>query len=592
VSIEQMTGDNLLQYGVIIYVGHGGFRQPTTDGKILTTTLATGQEIGTISEAFEKKYRDKLALAIIDGSPRYSITVPWLEATTNACYSNSIVYIGACNSFRDDDLYNYFWDNGARSYLGFTYYTFYHLENEDQNQAKAVLYGYLEGLSYGASSKNSFMLHPKIIQNEYPLFTALINSFTASKWKGYSNVYLTYPKPYDLKHTINKNLVTFSWSNPPSSGQYKYYVYLNGSAYESQTTRSLTLQDLAPGSYNWYVQADLYYGDQFIESFTSDEKSFTIAQASQNKPIKSMSLSTNYPGAYFSDVSLDFKYDSKGRLSSVGNGMYTFSYSGNTMTFSDNGTAQLNSSGQFSSITWYRTTVTFKYDSEGRLSSLNDSGMKINYKWSGNDLYSVTYSDGSTEMKPHFEPSSYPAPEKGVDINLMMRIFLNEIGLEGVLPDGNCFPMMASLIGKRSEHVLGLQVSDTETIDRRGFDAFSQYKGSDGKWHTLDPNTLYTNWTEGTGEFEVKGSNVPYKLESKSWNWTADSSGAVTKGIWPLVQYVASSVTGTMVVRRSSEDINYDGVVDGRDITVSFKNGQVSGSSSKKNYSITFTFGY
>lgn len=312
---------------------------------------------------------------------------------------------------------------------------------------------------------------------------------------------------------------------------------------------------------------------------------------SGGKPIKSMSLSTNYPGAYFSDLSLDFKYDSKGRLSSVGNGMYTFSYSGNTMTFSDKGTAQLNSSGQFSSITWYQTTVTFKYDSNGRLSSINDSGMKINYKWSGSDLYSVTFSDGSTGMNPHFEPSSYLAPEKGVDINLMMRIFLNEIGFEGVLPDGNIFPMMASLIGKRSEHVLGLQVSQTATFDRVGNEGFSQYKGNDGKWHSLDYDTLY-NWTEGSGSFEVKGSNVPYKLESKSWNWTADSCGAVTKGVWPLVQHIAQSVTGTMVVSKSSHDINGDGIVDSRDISISFKNGMVSGSSSKKNYSITFTFGY
>ena len=344
------------------------------------------------------------------------------------------------------------------------------------------------------------------------------------------------------------------------------------------------------------TEAKTYSGKMVLKSnaVNAQEASFSVGGkgiAAPVKMLKSLALSTNYPKAYFSDVSLNFSYDSQERLTSVGDGMYTFRYSGNTMTFSDNGSAQLNSSGQFSSITWRGATYKFKYDSQGRLTSLNDSGMQINYRWSGNDIYSITYSDGTTEMNPHFQPSPYMAPDKGVDVNLIMRIFLNEIGFEGVLPDGNCFPMMPGLIGKRSEHILGLQINDTESVTGWDINAYnSQYKGSDGQWHKLDYSVL-ENWPEGTGSFEVKGSNVPYKLECKPWVWTADSSGAVTKAVWPVVQYVAS-VTATMDVSRDY-DYNGDGRINSEDLpTIRFRNVKVSGSSSQKNYSFTFTYGY
>lgn len=601
VSIEQMTGDNLLQYGVIIYIGHGGFRQPTTDGSSLTTILATGQEIGTISKEFENKYRDKLALAIYDGNPRYYITIPWLEATTNACYSNSIVYIGACNSYRDDDLFNYFWDNGARSYLGFGYYTFYHLENEDQNQAKAVLYSFLEGLSFGASSKNSFTLAPTIIQNEYPYFAAIYNSFSAAKWSG-NNVYLTYPKPNNLKNTIKDNTVTFSWNNPPSSGQYKYYVYLNGIAYESQTERGLTLNDLTPGPYNWYVQADLYYRGKLIESFTSDTEYFTIDLPKKDKPVKSMSLTTDSPNAYFNSVKASFVYDSQGRLvgfsGSDGNStvVYNYTYSGNSMTYSDNGSAKLNSQGQFSTYTWYGNTYRFNYDSSNRLSSLSLGSESINYKWRGNDIYSILYSDPSyyesgLPSNLHFEPSPYNAPTTGVDINLVMRIFMAEMGLDSLFPDGNFLAMMPGIIGKRSEHVLGVQFDTYEqSVNEYGISAFSQYKGKDGSWHAITPDVLY-NWREGYGSFEVKGTKFPCKQESKPWVWTADNDGAVIRAKWPLF-FSYGNVSGTLVVSAGDWDRDGDGIISEHDATFSIKNGRVTSVTSTESFSYNFTFGY
>lgn len=604
VSIEQMTGDNLLQYGVIIYIGHGGFRQPTTDGSSLTTILSTGQEIGAISEEFEKKYKDKLALAIYEGNPRYYITIPWLEATTNACYSNSIVYIGACNSYRDDDLFNYFWNNGARSYLGFDDYTDYNLKNEDLNQATAVLYSFLEGLSFGASSNNAFNLHQTIIRNEYPLFASIFNSKSAARLDGDNSVYLTYPKPNNLKNTIKDNIVTFSWNNPPSSGQYKYYVYLNGMAYESQTARGLTLNDLTPGPYNWYVQADLYYKDKLIESFTSNTESFTIDPPKTDKPVKSMSLTTDSPNAYFNSIQASFVYDSQGRLVGFsgddGNGndttvVYNYTYSGNTMTYSDNGSAKLNSQGQFSAYTWYGNTFQFNYDSSNRLTSLSLGNESINYKWKGNDIYSILYSDPSyyeSDMpsNPHFEPSPYNAPTTGVDINLVMRIFMAEIGLEELVVDGNFLAMMPGLIGKRSEHVLGLQFDTYERSSVDSFEAFSQYKGKDGNWHAITPDVLY-NWKEGYGSFEVKGTKFLCKQESKPWVWTTDSDGAVIRAKWPLV-FSYGNVSATLVVSTGTYDRDGNGVIDEYDATFSIKNGRVTSITSTGNFSYNFTFGY
>ena len=355
-NLEKMVGDSLSQYGVIMYVGHGGYRMKSADGSFVSTTISSGQKVGTLSEEFEELYRDKLALLIHDGNAEYAVTVPWLDATTSNDYQSSFVFMGACNTYKDDDLYDYFWRHKARAYIGFNWYSWHNLETDSCNQPNAVLCSVIKGLSYGASIQNTMGLYSTIIKKDYPLLPEVFNALSAIKWTINPYLYLVYPAPTNLKNTeIRDSRTTLLWEQSKNTGEYKFQVHIKWpnsnsyTTYNSTNSKAYTTDALQPGEYSWYVEANLYYDGKVIETFTSETKHFTVTKETPEaidlglpSGIKwaSFNLGATKPeeyGDYFAwgEMEAKSKYDWSTYIWSNG------SYSSLTKYYSDDGKVSL-----------------------------------------------------------------------------------------------------------------------------------------------------------------------------------------------------------------------------------------------------------
>ena len=155
------------------------------------------------------------------------------------------------------------------------------------NQTRDIMYCLMRSLCYGMSfsqAVNHIHDYSDIWTLEYKAF-CYRNPYTFNNTSE-DNVFLIDPHPFDLQNTVNNNIVTVSWKNPQTAGDYRYRVkiYRDGVSerwYKPQTTRGVTISDLEPGTYSWLVQADLYYDGKMFESYTTDGEPFTIKQTSQ-----------------------------------------------------------------------------------------------------------------------------------------------------------------------------------------------------------------------------------------------------------------------------------------------------------------------
>ena len=279
VGIQHFYGDSLSKYDLIIVLTHGGENGWICAGRV-------------DPESFIDKYEDSFQEGVhyyryIDnGYVEIGVSSEWLEATTTADYPNSIVYFGACHSYENTLFNNYFHRHKAKAYAGFAGVAYFR-EYGDMNQTRDIMYCLMRSLCYGMSfsqAVNHIHDYSDIWTLEYKAFCYL-NPYTFNNTSE-DNVFLIDPHPFDLQNTVNNNIVTVSWKNPQTAGDYRYRVkiYRDGVSerwYKPQTTRGVTISDLEPGTYSWLVQADLYYDGKMFESYTTDGEPFTIKQTSQ-----------------------------------------------------------------------------------------------------------------------------------------------------------------------------------------------------------------------------------------------------------------------------------------------------------------------
>ncbi len=329
------------------------------------------------------------------------------------------------------------------------------------------------------------------------------------------------------------------------------------------------------------------------------------------KILKSLTLETDYPEAYVPKLSLSFAYDDRNRLTkaSAGTGQdeeedIFFEYSGNTMKiigYDDEPIEiKLDASGNFDSMqSEDGTSVSFKYDSDNKLTAISGGDSSLDYQWKGNDLYSYSYSyEGQPEELErtfHFEPSAFSAPVQGVDINMMIRFITTGIGIEYLFEiERTMFLMtMPGMIGKRSEHVLSTVVEDFTVSDEELSSLYlyanngGEFLGPDGEWHKLNSNTIY-NWPYGVGSFDLRCATFPYKNMFKAWDWTSEGN-ILTGATWPLVIQDAS-VTAKMVVY--DYDRNGDGRIDSYEVAYRVEDFEVTPAQTSRQYSLDFSFEY
>ena len=315
IKLRHFTGDNLSQYALVLIASHGADRFTTMDGTITTTVVNTGIEVGTLDDGLD---RSLLAAAICNGKTNYYVTVPWLEATTSEpdAFAGSLVYFGSCRSYKDDDFAGFFESHHA-GFLGHDSIMAVQFDN-------MVMHSLVNSLSKGmsfTSAVESISRDPWVKSEQKRLAggTLWFFDFTASTvpWKVSpsklkkvdSPLHLIDSAPVNLRHNVKGNRARMIWDLPFSDGEFQYKVHLNGQVFESDTPKGFTSGPLKPGSYTWYVVAELLFEGEVVDSFRSTEDHFSVGEGTSSMSADAVDLglsvkwaSANVGAASSSDI--------------------------------------------------------------------------------------------------------------------------------------------------------------------------------------------------------------------------------------------------------------------------------------------------
>ena len=294
-GINTFMPDTLCKYGLIIVSTHGNYEGfLDQEGNDVGTVLSTGSKIGTID--FDTPQYKKLAAFLTKGeNNRYYVSVPWLEEVEeeegfNPFYDNAIVVMMACNSFRLQNMAQYFTSRNASIYYG-------NKRKVNYDDTRAGLKGLVEYLSMGMSVRNA------VETMKDKDFSILGRTFFPGLLSDEPNgtAYLINPTPTNLQNSeIRDGKTTLIWDQVKTIGDYRFKVHLKGpgsdsySSYESSTSRAYTTEDLQPGDYSWYVEAILYFGGKEIETFLSDTKHFTVKEEQETFQAIDLGLSVKW----------------------------------------------------------------------------------------------------------------------------------------------------------------------------------------------------------------------------------------------------------------------------------------------------------
>jgi len=127
VTIDYFRGDSLKQYGVIYIQTHGAHSLRTLSGEENSMAfLLTSNRINHyyyIFSSYSKEDMKDLAGGVINGVPYLAVSERWINRNLNSL-PNSLVYIDACQSAKDARLSTVFFNNGAKAYVGWVYYSY------------------------------------------------------------------------------------------------------------------------------------------------------------------------------------------------------------------------------------------------------------------------------------------------------------------------------------------------------------------------------------------------------------------------------------------------------------------------------------
>ena len=316
VHAEHFWGDSLAKYDIIMMLTHGG-----------PDAVCVGHYDSNKDDflsSVDESILEHLGRYAVEGTLEISVDKEWFDLTTTTDYPNSIVYIGACHSYDEGtSLHSYFHNHKAKAYSGFSG-TVHFNSLTDVSQTRDILYSMTRSLCQGMNYRQAID-HLHIYDD---IWTRDMNSFCKNNPYVFKNTYeenlfLVDPYPFDLKAIVNKNVVTLTWNNPTTLGSYQYSVNVDGQWYESQTSRGVTIPDMAPKEdYSWFVQADLYYDGQLIESYTTQGEPFSVLEPADEMVL----LTRTYNGKTYSIIRKNTS-DTDCRINGDGSKFYTCSYS-------------------------------------------------------------------------------------------------------------------------------------------------------------------------------------------------------------------------------------------------------------------------
>lgn len=276
-DLSRFRADTLAKYDAVLIRTHGGCWEYKKYSDLPFTICTTGQDIETNPESFDPKLFSTLETQIMAGGsiPRYVITEAWLRATCgDSRFNSTIIYNGSCKSHISNDFASFFDEKGASGYYGF---------NEEINPTVAteVLYSICRSLWRGMTVIKTF----NYTYQDPDLYTSSLKSLVEKYKKRFSwninflktDYSLVDPTPFDLNHTFQGENVLLTWNVNPTKGNYKYTVVLDGwREYDAGTELSYTVPASGKYEHEWYVRADLYIGNEKIDTYTSETDKYLV----------------------------------------------------------------------------------------------------------------------------------------------------------------------------------------------------------------------------------------------------------------------------------------------------------------------------
>ena len=273
-ELKLFRGDNLAKYDLVMIRTHGGSRTYLSESPY--TITCTGQDFNNYPDELDPKlFSDIETMMMKQISPRYVITESWLRKTSQSVnFSSSIIYNGSCHSYENSDYHDFFMiDKKAVAYAGFngTVHTPYD---------NAVLYSICRSLSRGMSLTKAIGYvekDPELQTETVQYYKSISGMFSFDIAKG--NYTLVDPTPYGMDSKVQGNQVQLTWSVAPTKGSYRYTVLMGEKEYPAGNNLSISVPLGQANQYEWSVRADLYIGQELIQSFTSEKGHFQTSDS-------------------------------------------------------------------------------------------------------------------------------------------------------------------------------------------------------------------------------------------------------------------------------------------------------------------------
>ena len=277
-DLSKFRGDNLAKYDLVLLYTHGGLWEIPSYSYKEFLIVTSGQK--EWPDDFEPElYKKVETLLLKGGSARYVVSRYMLEATTSPSidFRSSIVYFGACHSFSStvDDFHDFFIKKKkAKGYYGYA-----HTMSVDV--ATGVLESLVRSFTRGMNVVKAFQYtkeDPELYTDSLlPLLNKYDNRFC---WDTNEAYYTPVdPTPFDLDSKVQGSEVKLTWSVAPTKGSYQYTVLMGGKEYPAGNNLSISAPLGQKNQYEWSVRADLYIGQELIQSYTSEKAYFQTSDS-------------------------------------------------------------------------------------------------------------------------------------------------------------------------------------------------------------------------------------------------------------------------------------------------------------------------
>lgn len=279
-DLSTFRGDFWAKFDLVLVFTHGGswtFNGSDYSGPPYTI-CTTGQDYREYPDALDPQLFSELETIIMKRGlwPRYVVTKRWFEATsTNASFSSSMIVNASCHSFENQDFKAFFRERKeAIAYAGFDNTT-------GTTYAKGVLSSICRSFLRGMTVVKTMNyverdpeLQKKDIQRSADAHPGRL------KWDidfAKTREVLSDPTPFNLEQRIEGDQAVLNWNVNYTTGTYRYTVILDGNTeYPAGSALSLKIPKGAAGEHTWQVKANLYIGNELIDSYTSGTEKYNV----------------------------------------------------------------------------------------------------------------------------------------------------------------------------------------------------------------------------------------------------------------------------------------------------------------------------